>query len=440
MSRIQALLAILLIARHVEGSCRGRCGEDYDRSNPCHCNSRCQEFNNCCSDYKGICLNWGSSCANGRCWERMDPAYSCQCNSECARFGDCCADYGAECLGEKGSKVDPVPLEKDGAGHEPEPPKSEGDACVVEPGGDACVGEKKSRWTRDAENVVEPVSPGTGATSTGSSVSGKELSCLAQLLWDGDVNRASSSQYTLNLQGKIARHELDHHEDQASANLFTYMDEATLFAKDTYSAYVALIDNYVARTGTHEEVTSQETAEINAFLDVIQGTDVIIKLHEFLANKGLTSSDMATFMADLKEMWFGLYSRSGGRALDSSGFEHVFLGEFKRGKVSGFHNWITAYLLEKDGLADYYGYIWDKEPGILAAQLRWGSLYKDLGSMFYGTSPEFDLAMYTMCYVTNPDRLCRFDMADASVAIQTWSWGKSSYGDGKKYLASAYPA
>eukprot|EP00058_Branchiostoma_floridae_P016381 XP_002601869.1 hypothetical protein BRAFLDRAFT_215427 [Branchiostoma floridae] len=323
------------------GSCRGRCGEDYDRSNPCHCNSRCQEFNNCCSDYKGICLSGG--------------------------------------------------------------------AC---------------------------------ATSTGSSVSGKELSCLAQLLWDGDVNRASSSQYTLNLQGKIARHELDHHEDQASANLFTYMDEATLFAKDTYSAYVALIDNYVARTGTHEEVTSQETAEINAFLDVIQGTDVIIKLHEFLANKG--NSDMATFMADLKEMWFGLYSRSGGRALDSSGFEHVFLGEFKRGKVSGFHNWITAYLLEKDGLADYYGYIWDKEvrffPGILAAQLRWGSLYKDLGSMFYGTSPEFDLAMYTMCYVTNPDRMCRFDMAGASVAIQTWSWGKSSYGDGKKYLASAYPA
>lgn len=88
------------------------------------------------------------------------------------------------------------------------------------------------------------------------------------------------------------------------------------------------------------------------------------------------------FVADLKEMWFGLYSRGDGER-DSSGFEHVFsgrartsgkggagqcqaggltpgsrlcLGEVKKGKVSGFHNWIRFYLLEKQGIVNYFSH------------------------------------------------------------------------------------
>ena len=43
--------------------------------------------------------------------------------------------------------------------------------------------------------------------------------------------------------------------------------------------------------------------------------------------------------------------------MDSSGFEHVFVGETRnRAEVIGFHNWIQFYLQEKRGLVDYKGF------------------------------------------------------------------------------------
>ena len=43
---------------------------------------------------------------------------------------------------------------------------------------------------------------------------------------------------------------------------------------------------------------------------------------------------------------------------DSSGFEHVFVGETRGdSEVIGFHNWIQFYLQEKAGHVDYQGYI-----------------------------------------------------------------------------------
>ena len=44
--------------------------------------------------------------------------------------------------------------------------------------------------------------------------------------------------------------------------------------------------------------------------------------------------------------------------MDSSGFEHVFVGETRGDKeVIGFHNWIQFYLQEKAGNVDYKGFM-----------------------------------------------------------------------------------
>jgi len=41
----------------------------------------------------------------------------------------------------------------------------------------------------------------------------------------------------------------------------------------------------------------------------------------------------------------------------SGSFEHVFVGESKNGEISGLHNWLQFYNLERSNELDYRGYI-----------------------------------------------------------------------------------
>ena len=83
------------------------------------------------------------------------------------------------------------------------------------------------------------------------------------------------------------------------------------------------------------------------------------KTQQYLVSKGKSSPDLMQFKRQLYDIWFRMYRRTkGSQALDSSGFEHVFVGETRNSKaVIGFHNWIQFYLQEKAGNVDYQGYI-----------------------------------------------------------------------------------
>lgn len=59
----------------------------------------------------------------------------------------------------------------------------------------------------------------------------------------------------------------------------------------------------------------------------------------------------------LKQLWFAHYSRARGLS-DTSGFEHIFIGELKNGEVSGLHNWLRFYRLEQNQRDfDYRGFL-----------------------------------------------------------------------------------
>ncbi|XP_074990157.1 uridylate-specific endoribonuclease D-like isoform X2 [Calonectris borealis] len=161
------------------------------------------------------------------------------------------------------------------------------------------------------------------AAPVADSVSEQELRDLSEQLYGADVNRAGSGDIVLHLQHRVTADEAGAGTDYAAQRLFSYVAEERLFSQPTFSRFLALLDNYEEVTGHDETVTAEEEDEEEAFLDAVFQTRVMATLTSFFLAKGLYPSEEA-FRADLKEMWFGLYSRSGGKALDSSGFEHVF--------------------------------------------------------------------------------------------------------------------
>ncbi|XP_073708574.1 uridylate-specific endoribonuclease A-like [Garra rufa] len=273
------------------------------------------------------------------------------------------------------------------------------------------------------------------------SVTDEEIKALSETLYKLDHNRATASDLVLDTQTLISSSQTGSEVDHSSRPLFKQVS-STLLAKPTYQALLNLLDNYNRMTGTAEYVPSLEEQEQDTFLQLTMNTDVGNELYNFLNSKGAYSSQ-SEFIQDLKMMWFGLYSRANGQQ-DSSGFEHIFSGEIKNGKVSGFHNWLQFYLKEKDGVLNYYSHSfngpWSTYPDVLGMQFEWDGYFKEVGSAFIGCSPEFDLAMYSLCYITRPGKRCYLSLGGQSMSIQTYTWDNSSYGDGKKYIGSAYPA
>jgi len=235
------------------------------------------------------------------------------------------------------------------------------------------------------------------------------LSDAAQYLWDLDVNRLTPNQdYKINVQsGKKPYWK----EDNADDPLFTSVDTQA-FRRPTYKAFIALLDNYTAQTGQRETVTYTERKENGTFLRAIMQSGPMQFCHKYcVANGDNVPEDPDEFMKLLNRIWFDLYRRAGS-GQDSSGFEHVFLGELKNGKVSGFHNWVYYFMEEKRGNVDYKGYIYPKSYSdaetnsndhVLTLQFEWNGVLKNVGTSFIGVSPEFEIALYTMCFLTGDE-------------------------------------
>ncbi|RCN52130.1 endoribonuclease XendoU [Ancylostoma caninum] len=171
---------------------------------------------------------------------------------------------------------------------------------------------------------------------------------------------------------------------------------------------MAMMDNFHRKTGKAEPRVSpeEEQKEVSDFLTMALASKPWQVLYDFLEQKGHPyAEDPSTFRAKIKQLWFEHYSRSKGKP-DSSGFEHVFIGEEKKRMVSGLHNWIRLYFLEKnaDEEFDYKGYIDQRGKVMAALRFTWHGALKKIGSILIGTSPEFDMALYTLCFLSRRGR------------------------------------
>ncbi|XP_030947124.1 poly(U)-specific endoribonuclease-B isoform X2 [Quercus lobata] len=232
-----------------------------------------------------------------------------------------------------------------------------------------------------------------------------DLSQACNKLWELDLNRlVPGKDYEIDCgEGKKVYQK----EDMAQGSLFSRLSE-DIFRRPTFSRFFSLLDNYNPDQGHKEVVTSEERQEQAAFIEEISRTAPIKYLHKYLSSKGVVPENYQDFKRMMTSLWFDLYGR-GGTSGSSSAFEHVFVGEIKqRGEqeVSGFHNWLQFYLEEAKGRVDYQGYIFprrrgqtpDYETQLITVQFEWNGVLKSVSSMFVGVSPEFEVALYALCF------------------------------------------
>jgi poly(U)-specific endoribonuclease len=191
-------------------------------------------------------------------------------------------------------------------------------------------------------------------------------------------------------------------------------NESQVFSRPTYQSFRALLDNYEADASRAEHVTAEEEHENWRFLDAIMETSVMKEAHRFLVGQHRAPTDVGQFKQLLYSIWFKLYRRTcEDSSSNSSGFEHVFVGETRAHDVTGFHNWIQFYLQEKTGNIDYRGYFrrgtseeMEKSPRLMTLQFMWNKgSGKPIGSSFIGTSPEFEVALFTTVFLMHVQKV-----------------------------------
>ncbi|CAM9589106.1 unnamed protein product [Ascophyllum nodosum] len=259
-------------------------------------------------------------------------------------------------------------------------------------------------------------------------------------LWDLDVNRLTPEQeYSIDLQSGKKPYE---EGDRALNNLFTYVRE-DVFERPTFAAFVKLLDNYTAVVGTDEVVTGEERQETIDFIEAVMATPCMRYAHQYLVAKGAAPESETDFKNLLHQTWFALYSRD-REAVDSSGFEHVFVGEIKNREVTGLHNWIQMYLEEQKGQLDYLGYIYPRQRGyannpveteqLITVQFEWCGELKSVSSSFVGVSPEFELALYTMLFLLDQEKT-HASIGPYSAEVTTYIYHQEEC----KVIGSAFP-
>lgn len=289
-------------------------------------------------------------------------------------------------------------------------------------------------------SFIPTQAPAGGATvkttpryTEGSTATDDELATLSEQLFSKE-NTNLNKYVRVNYQRQTLS---SSSVDEAPEPLLS-IDERQVFAVPTIEKMRALFNNYEVDTMVNEHVTPMEKKEENDFVDALLATNVMRTAMLFLQKKGVVTADPKTHHELLKTIWFHLYSRGNGK-IGSSGFEHVFLNEVSNGTMIGLHNWLYLYDQEKSGRLDYQGYIKKMDLGskgeIAKVRLTFDKLTKPSNSLFIATSPELEIALYTVCFQLRPDTECPLAVNGKKFTIKTFTFRYR----GKNLIGGAWP-
>lgn len=259
-----------------------------------------------------------------------------------------------------------------------------------------------------------------------------ELKAFSEELLKKDSSN-SSAYVTVRLQGKTNAGSTT---DVAPLPLLEVKSQVK--QTPTVSHLIALYDNYDPDTSHSEVITTGERKEESDFLDAVLNTQVMSYTNSFLKQKGFTQGTKQSLKDLLNRIWFTVYSR-GQRKMGSSAFEHIFVGEIKREEISGLHNWLFFAHEEEKKRLNYLGWMrvvdFGGKGGILKLHYTWNGKTKPVGTMFVGTNPELELALYTVCFLARPNDKCNLSMNGKDVFVQTYTFTSHN----QRLIGSAFP-
>ncbi|CAL7943123.1 unnamed protein product [Xylocopa violacea] len=272
--------------------------------------------------------------------------------------------------------------------------------------------------------------------SKGNTITDEDLEKLSEALFIKDNNNANKY-ITLNLQKQTTSSSTT---DDAPQPLFTVNAQA--YQGPTISKVITIYDNYKPETNVNEHISPLQRQEESLLVDTFLSTNVMSAAMRFLADKGQIRKDYYEYKDTLRKIWFNLFSRGQGK-IGSSGFEHVFMAELKTvptgTEVVGLHNWIYYSKEEVGGKVDYNGYLKKVDLGdkasIVKVRTKYSGQDKPVTTMFVGTSPELEMALYTVCFYARPDGNCPVSLGGTKFNIVTH---KFKY-RGNDLVGTAYP-
>ena len=259
----------------------------------------------------------------------------------------------------------------------------------------------------EAEEEAEEVAPANLASMT--------LQDAVTHLWDVDKGQRlewGDAGFTLDLQSK------GYGTDKCSNPLFSWVNtQHPFWASPVTVAFLSLLDNYEREVTANESTSPEEKQEERRFLDALGETAVMRFSLAWLRKHGTDPRcsklhSMADFKHVLYDLWFAPYRRGSGYN-GSSGFEHVFMGEEKNGKISGLHNWVQFYLEEKKGTINYLGWQgkqdsdYSDDVNLVTVKFAWedddrdgaAAEEKPMSTILCGSTVECEMAMLTLAFL-----------------------------------------
>nr|XP_012149082.1 PREDICTED: poly(U)-specific endoribonuclease homolog [Megachile rotundata]XP_012149083.1 PREDICTED: poly(U)-specific endoribonuclease homolog [Megachile rotundata]XP_012149084.1 PREDICTED: poly(U)-specific endoribonuclease homolog [Megachile rotundata]XP_012149085.1 PREDICTED: poly(U)-specific endoribonuclease homolog [Megachile rotundata]XP_012149087.1 PREDICTED: poly(U)-specific endoribonuclease homolog [Megachile rotundata]XP_012149088.1 PREDICTED: poly(U)-specific endoribonuclease homol len=257
--------------------------------------------------------------------------------------------------------------------------------------------------------------PSTVDNTVFNRISDKELFQITEELFAKSSFNVSKY-LKLNLQKRVTSPNVT---DEAKEPLFDV--DSQLFDYPTIHVTRSLYDSYEhdfrKKINRTVELRKMEDLLIDTFLH----TNVMSTAMNWLADRGFIDPDDFERKDVLRRIWFTMFSGS------TCGFERVFASENYETAIIGVQDWIYFENQESLNRIDYMGYVDKLDLGNSSSSLvklnfQMNGIIRPNATIFVGTLPELEMALYTICFYARSNSLCPVMLGKTQFNIYTHSF------------------